>query len=170
MAKKFNANQHNNEEKRAPRTNNNRTPRERREPEYTEDQKTLANYFVENIKKYLAAYELMQAGEIEDLNQASRDLMTLPDRAPFISSDTLGMQVECDIHLLLRSVRNDRETGELSRASATFVAIDMDAIPGYVADMYLNKNHTGMVTVTPITEKGPDFRNAYRVKVGQTQD
>lgn len=165
MAKKFNANQRNNEEKRAPRTNN-RTPREHREPEYTEDQKTLANYFVENIKKYLAAYELMQAGEIEDLNQASRDLMTLPDRAPFISSAMLGMQVECDVHLLLRSVRSDRETSMLSRASATFVAIDMNAIPGYVADMYLNKNYTGMVTVTPITEKGPDFRNAYRVKIG----
>ena len=169
MAKKFNANQHNNEEKRAPRTNN-RAPRERREPEYTEDQKILANYFVENIKKYLIAYEMMQAGEIEDLSQAGRELMILPDHAPYVSSDMLGMQVDCDIHLLLRSVRNDRETGELSRATATFVAIDMNAIPGYVADMYLNKNYTGMVTVTPITEKGPDFRNAYRVKISRTQD
>ena len=162
MAKKFNANQHNNEEKRTPRINN-------RKPEYSEDQKTLANYFVKNIKDYLAAYELMQAGEIDDMSQPGRDLMTLPDRASYVSNDMLGVQVECNIHLLLRSVRNDRETGELSRATATFAAIDEYGNPGYVVDMYLNKNYTGMVSVTPITATGPKFRNTYRVEVSQTQ-
>ena len=170
MAKKFNANQHNNEEKRTPRTNN-RTPRERREPEYTEDQKILAGYFVKNINEYLIAHDMFQAGEVKDMNQANRNLMILPDRAPYVSSDMLGMQVDCDIHLLRRSINSDRENnGELTRATATFVAIDMNAIPGYAVDMYLNKNYTGMVTVTPITEKGPNYRNAYRVKIGRAQE
>ena len=64
------------------------------------------------------------------------------------------------VYTLDRSVRFDKETHLLKRASV--VAVACNGEPVYYINGYLNSNLVGNIMVVPIGEKGPEFRNAAR--------
>ena len=71
-----------------------------------------------------------------------------------------GVKETVTIYTLDRSVRFDKETHLLKRASV--VAVACTDKPVYYINGYLNSNLVGSIMVVPIGEKGPEFRNAAR--------
>lgn len=65
------------------------------------------------------------------------------------------------LYMVERSVRADRETHELTRASCSIVMLENNA-PKYYCTAYITKNGNGTIITHPLTENGPDYRNSTR--------
>lgn len=65
------------------------------------------------------------------------------------------------LYIMDRSVKFNREIHTLARGSMVAVALE-DGIPAYYINCYLTKDLIGNISVVPLTEHGPDYRNSAR--------
>lgn len=76
-------------------------------------------------------------------------------------------------HLIERTIRTNRETNELERATCSMIIIDeQSALPAYYVNAYMNGNGVGSINVTPIGDLvqygfGPVRKHSYRVPLGK---
>lgn len=73
------------------------------------------------------------------------------------------------LYTIDRSVRIDRDTHKLNRASCTIVAIGSEGTPVYTITAYLTNRFTGTVSVIPIGTDGPVYRESKRFNFNMSE-
>lgn len=69
-----------------------------------------------------------------------------------------------EIFTLERTSRVSHTTGELTRASYSAVVLT-DGVPKYFISAFLNSTWKGNITVIPIDERGPRYKDTYRINI-----
>lgn len=72
------------------------------------------------------------------------------------------------LYMVERSVRTDRETHKLMRASCAIIMLE-DSKPKYYCTAYITKNGTGTIITHPLGENGPVYRDSTRYNIAEGQ-
>lgn len=136
-------------------------------PVYDEFQKEITADLMRQVEAF---YETHGAAmpDAEAKKMSEKNLFSIYPAWPFVIGEEGNETGE--MWQLDRSVRMDRETGELHRASCSLVVLDWkERIPMYFIQANMNKNG-GMITVTPMGDKAPNYHNALRTKIPSITD
>lgn len=137
-------------------------------PVYDEFQREITADLMCQVKMF---YETHSAGTTADEStkkMSEKNLFSIYPAWPFVIGEE-GSETG-EMWQLDRSVRMDRETGELQRASCSLVVLDWkERTPVYFIQANMNKNG-GMITVTPMGDKAPNYHNALRTKIPSIVD
>lgn len=133
---------------------------QRPEPVYDQVQLDLADMIKGQIDVFMGNQAYVDDMSYEERRTAENQLFSLPEYPC-----KLGMCTDCSAYVVNRSVRVDRETHLLTRASCTIVLINNDThAPAYILEAFLNTTGGGIVVV-PQGENGPVLRNTYRMNI-----
>ena len=128
------------------------------EPEYSQDQIDLAEFLELQVKEFLDTQKNVSTMSYEDRRAAENALFSTPNYPTVFT-----FCPNYNAYMVYRSVRVDRNTHLLTRASCTMILIDQEtAEPVYLVDAFINANG-GTITVVPQGDKGPILRDTYRI-------
>jgi hypothetical protein len=156
----------NNQQKRT------RSERKTYEPKYTDFQISLAESIAQQAIEFGALLPTFAEMEGKARRAEEEKLFSLTNaeetgRWEFLT-DADGTEYKA--YLLYRSVRTDRESHELIRASCTIVLNYAETgEPAFLVDAYANARG-GCVSVTPYTNQPDDIKNTYRSNFKFTED
>lgn len=126
-----------------------KSPRyQRPEPVVPEEAKTLCSFFRAQIEEFISD------SNKTDTNSVDRKLFQLSKQGVSIEGVS-----DCAVYVLDRSVRRDRTSGELIRASMGAVAIK-DGVPVFYVSGYITGQLIASLQVVPFGERGPVYPNA----------
>ena len=135
---------------------NNKPKRERPEPVYTEFQKDIAQFLLDQVNVFMDAQAQVDALSYDERRSAENALFSLASYP-----HTFNGYDDMDAYVVNRRVRVDRETHLLQRAAVTIVCINKETHrPDYVIEAFLNANG-GTITVVVQDENGPVNNNTY---------
>lgn len=153
------------EERKAdkPSKNTKKPEREQYVPQVTEEAKAFANAIRDQVVEFMDAQA--QIAEMDTAQRKAAELALYhigawPTALEFDNGD--GNRLMC--YLLDRSVRTDRTTHLLTRASCAIVALK-DGVPAYFLSSYLTHTGSGNIIVLPMGENGPVYRDAYKLNI-----
>lgn len=146
-------------------TRNNGPRKERPAPMHTEIQLIMRDILHTQIEEYLAKYK---ARDVNSRERIEADLFSFGKDHPYCAG-IMGYP-DHNAFILDRSVRLDRTTRELTRASCSIVLINKSSgLPEYYAYAFLTNRLTGSVAVTPITKDGPDYLNIAKIVIADEE-
>lgn len=133
---------------------------EKPEVTYTQLQYDLGKFMRDQVDAFLLAQTQKENMDNNQWRNVVRALFSL-DTYPYI----LPFAPDCNAYMVNRSVRTDRETYLLKRASCTMVLINIETgAPVCLVEAFINDNG-GVISIIPQTEKGADLRNTYRISI-----
>lgn len=128
--------------------------------EYTQLQYDLADMLKAQIMHFLNVQKDIDTLSYDERRDAENALFSLPEYPTILNECP-----DCDAYMVNRSVRVDRETHLLTRASCTMILINHEtAAPAYLVEAFIN-DKGGSISVIPQDNIGPVLRNTYRVSL-----
>lgn len=123
--------------------------------EPTEVQIMLTEMLMDQLEQYKAELDIPS----DQVRERNSHLFNLGSYQKKLVDDLIAYQVE-------RKVFFDKETGVLKRASVSIVVMDEKyANIVYYCNGFLNERLGGSIVVTPIKERGPVTRDAYKTNI-----
>lgn len=153
---------HDNRKADKPYKNTKKPEKEPYTPQITEEAKALADAIRDQVIEFMDAQARIAEMDTAQRKAAELALYNIGSWPAALDCGNGDNKLMC--YLLDRSVRTDRTTHLLSRASCAIVAIS-DGVPMYYLSSYLTHNGSGNIIVVPMGEKGPVYRDAYKLNI-----
>lgn len=123
--------------------------------EPTEAQVMLTEMLMDQLEQYKAELDIPS----DQTRERNSHLFNMGSYQKKLVNDLVAYQVE-------RKVFFDKETGDLKRASVSIVVMDEKyGNIAYYCNGFLNERLGGNIVVTPIKERGPVTRDAYKTNI-----
>lgn len=127
--------------------------------------RTIGVYLFDQMTDFVYKQADLDGKTVNERKDAENALFNVEWGVSCKVANPLGTDVipEYNIYMVDRSVRIDRDTHKLNRASCTIIAIS--AATGkisYTVTAYLTNRFTGTVAVVPVGDDGPKYKESVR--------
>lgn len=124
-------------------------------PELVKYADDITSILLDQMKAFVKSQDNLESLSAQDRIDAERDLFSMDYPTVY----TMDNGTELDVYMIDRSVRVDRESHVMKRASCTIIAL-ADNIPMFCTTAYLTSQKTGTINVVQLGEHGPLYRTA----------
>lgn len=124
--------------------------------------KFIANYLFVQMALFVMHQDGLESKTVNERKEAENDLYSI---AWGVESHVIdnNRPEDYDLYMVDRSVRIDRETHKLNRASCTIIAMASNTHKiSYTVTAYLTSRYTGTVVVVPVGDDGPLYKSSAR--------
>ena len=136
------------------------------DPEMEALNRNISDMLIGQIKDFMKGQDDIETMSTQDRIDRENRLfcMDYPTHCENINGGTLLA------YMVDRSVRVDRETHKLKRASCTIIINDVNGattVPAYCVTAYVTQQKTGTISFVRLGKNGPEYRSSIRTGINE---
>lgn len=132
-------------------------------PEMETLNRDISDMLIGQIKEFMKGQDDIESKSTQERIDIENRLfyMDYPTHCANLNGGTLLA------YMVDRSVRVDRETHKLKRASCTIVINDVNGVPAYCVTAYVTQQKTGTISFVRMGKNGPECRSSIRTGINE---